>query len=142
AVDFTYAGGVKVELRSGGPEVKSGGVRFEGTEGWVFVSRDQFQAEPESLLTTRIGPDEIHLAPESESSTHMGIWLDCIRTRNPKGLNVPVEVGHRSATVCHLANIAIELGRKLKWDPAAEQFLDDDDANRLCWRAMREPWQL
>ena len=142
AVDFTYAGGVKVELRSGGPEVDTGGVRFEGTEGWVFVSRDQFQAEPESLVTARIGPEEIHLAPESESSTHMGIWLDCIRKRNPKGLNVPVEVGHRSATVCHLANIAMELGRPLKWDPAAEQFLDDEEANRLCWRAMREPWRL
>jgi predicted dehydrogenase len=142
AVDFTYADGVKVELRSGGTEVGSGGVRFEGTEGWVYVSRDQYRAEPESLLTTRIGPDEIHLATEVASGTHMGIWLDCIRTGNRNGLNVPVEVGHRSATVCHLANIAMELKRPLKWDPAAEQFVDDDEANRHCWRPMREPWQI
>jgi len=136
-VDYTYAGGVKVELRSGG-----NGVRFEGPEGWVYVSRERLDAEPKSLLTSRIRPDEIHLAPEGTAGTHMGIWLDCIRTRNPKGLNAPVEVGHRSATVCHLANIAMELGRKLKWDPAEEQFIDDEEANRLCWRPMRDPWQI
>ncbi len=142
AVDFTYAGGVKVELRSGGTEVKTGGVRFEGSEGWVYVSREELRAEPESLLRARIGPEEIHLGPEGGGGTHMGIWLDCIRTRNSKRLNAPVEVGHRSATVCHLANIAMELGRKLKWDPDAEQFLDDDEANRMTWRPMREPWQI
>jgi predicted dehydrogenase len=112
-LDFTYAGGVKVELRSGGTEVKTGSVRFEGTKGWILVSRDRIDAEPKALLTSRIGPDEIHLAPRGGSSTHMGIWLDCVRTRNARGLNAPVEVGHRSATVCHLANIAMELGRKL-----------------------------
>ena len=141
-VDFTYAGGVKVELRSGGDDVGSGSVRFQGTEGWVRVSREQMDAEPKSLLTARIGPDEIHLAPEGTSSTHMGIWLDCIRTRDAKALNAPVEIGHRSATVCHLANIAMELSRKLKWDPAKEQFLDDDEANRMTWRPMRQPWQI
>jgi predicted dehydrogenase len=141
-LDFTYAGGVKVELRSGGTEVKTGSVRFEGTKGWILVSRDRIDAEPKALLTSRIGPDEIHLAPRGGSSTHMGIWLDCVRTRNARGLNAPVEVGHRSATVCHLANIAMELGRKLKWDPAAEQFVDDDEANRMTWRPMRPPWGL
>lgn len=136
-VDFTYAGGVMLELRSGG-----NGVRFEGSEGWVYVDRSKLDADPKSLLTARIGPDEIHLAPESGGGTHMGIWLDCIRSRNPKGINVPVEIGHRSATVCHLANIAMELGRKLKWDPADEKFPDDDEANRHLWRPMREPWRL
>ena len=136
-VDFTYAKGVKVELRSDG-----NGVRFEGTEGCVYVSRLKLDAEPKSLLTSRIGPDEIHLTPQGTGGTHMGIWLDCIRTRNARGLNAPVEVGHRSSTVCHLANIAMELGRKLKWDPAGEQFVDDDQANRLTWRPMRPPWQI
>jgi len=141
-VDLTYAGGVKLELRSGGSEVKTGGVRFEGTEGWIYVSREKLDAEPKSLLTSRIGPDEIRLAPEGEGGTHMGIWLDCIRKRTPKGINVTPEIGHRSATVCHLANIGMELGRKLVWDPAAEQFVDDDEANRLTWRPMREPWRI
>jgi predicted dehydrogenase len=136
-VDFTYAGGVTVELRSGG-----NGVRFEGPEGWIYVSRSELKAEPESLLTSRIGPDEIHLAPEGGGGTHMGIWLESIRTRSPKLLNAPVEVGHRSATVCHLANIAMELGRPLKWDPIREQFVEDDQANRHLWRPMREPWRI
>ena len=141
AVDLKYENGVPVELRSGGTEVKSGGLRFEGTEGWIEVSRSKLDAEPKSLLTSRIGPDEIHLAPEG-GGTHMGIWLDAIRARNPKGVNVPAEVGHRSATICHLANMVMELGRDLKWDPVAEEFLDDDHANRLRRRPMREPWRI
>ena len=140
-VDFTYANGVRVELRSGGKEMNTGGVWFVGTEGWIHVSREQISAKPASLLTSQIGPDEIHLAPPDRASTHMGIWLDCVRAQNTKGLNVPAEVGHRSATLCHLANIAMELGRKLKWDPAAEQF-DDDEANRMTSRPMRAPWKL
>jgi predicted dehydrogenase len=142
AVDMTYAGGVTVELRSGDKEVRTGGLRFEGTEGTIEVSREQLDAEPKSLLTSRIGPDEIRLAPEGEGRTHMGLWLDCVRKRSPSGLNVPAEVGHRSATVCHLANIAMELERALRWDPAEEQFVGDDDANRLRRRAMREPWRI
>ncbi len=141
-VDFTYAGGEVVELRSGGTEVGTGGVRFEGTEGWIQVGRDGIDAEPKSLLTSRIGPDEIHLAPEIEVASHMGIWLECIRQSNPRALNAPVEIGHRSATCCHLANICMELKRKLRWDPAAEQFIDDDQANRMTWRPMRAPWQI
>ena len=140
-VDFLYAGGVKLELRSLTGK-GTGGVRFEGTEGWIFVGRDGMSANPASLLTSRLGPNETRLAPPDQASSHMGIWLDCIRARSPKGLNVPAEIGHRSATVCHLANIAMELKRPLKWDPVTEQFVDDDEANRRTWRAMREPWSI
>ena len=138
-VDFTYADDVTVQLRS---NEDLNGVRFLGNEGWIYVSRSRIDAEPKSLLTSRIGPDEIHLAPKSGGGTHMGIWLDCIRNRKPAGLNAPVEVGHRSATVCHLANIVMALGRKLKWDPAEEQFIDDDEANRMTWRPLRQPWRF
>jgi len=140
-VDFTFADDVKVELRSGGSEMKTGNVQFEGTEGRIKVSREQLVATPNSLLTTLLGPDEIRLGPEG-GGTHMGVWLDCVRARNAKGLNAPVDVGHRSATLCHLANIAMELQRELTWDPEAEQFIDDDEANRLRRRPMREPWQI
>jgi predicted dehydrogenase len=136
-VDFSYAGGVTVELRSGGS-----GVRFEGSEGWIYVDRSKLEADPTSVLTSRIGPGEIRLAPEGEASTHMGLWLESIRTRNRDLPNVPVEVGHRSATVCHLANIAMTLGRKLQWNPIDEVFIDDDEANRMTYRPMREPWQI
>ena len=72
----------------------------------------------------------------------MGIWLDCCGPAARRGYNVPVEVGHRSATVCHLANIAMELGRKLKWDPRPEEFVGDDEANRLVSRPIPRPWTL
>ena len=138
-VDFLYEGGVTVQLRSGG-----NGVRFEGSEGWVFVSRAKLEAEPKSVLTSTIGPEEIHLArgPHGAGGTHMEIWLECVRQRNARGLNVPVEVGHRSATVCHLANIAMMLQRPLRWDPVRERFAHDDEANRLRHRPMREPWRI
>ncbi|MBN2476656.1 MAG: Gfo/Idh/MocA family oxidoreductase [Pirellulales bacterium] len=140
-VDFRYAGGETVELRSLEGS-GSGGVRFQGSEGWIFVGRDGMSAEPASLLTARVGPNDLHLAPPDQPGSHMGIWLDCVRRRSPKGLNVPVEIGHRSATLCHLANIAMEVERKLQWDPAAEQFVGDDEANLMTWRPMRQPWQI
>ena len=72
----------------------------------------------------------------------LGIWLNAVRDRNPKGVNVPVNVGQRSATVCHLANMAMQLGRELEWDPSAEVFVDDDEANRMISRPLRAPWNL
>jgi predicted dehydrogenase len=131
-VDFDYASGVAVQLRSVGSG--TGRVRLEGTDGWIQVSRERLDAQPNSLLTSRIGPDEIHLLPAGPKRSQMENWLDCVRTGRTSGLFTPAEIGHRSATVCHLANIAMELGRPLQWDPAAEQFVDDDQANRLCWR--------
>lgn len=140
-VDFTYANGVKVELRSGGEDSRfEGFVRFEGTEGWIYVDRSRLDASPKSILTSPLGATDLRLGP-SRPGTHMGIWLDCVRARDAKGVNVPAEIGHRSATVCHLANIAMELRRKLTWDPAGERFVNDEEANRLAARAPREPWR-
>ncbi len=144
-VDFTYAGGATVQLRSGDAVKYDGnGVRFEGAEGWVYVTRDKLEAEPKSLLATRLGPNDIRLLPDfaETGDTHMGNWLHAIRTRRPDALRVPVEAGHRSATVCHLANIAMELERPLQWDPAAEAFVADDQANRMRTRPTREPWGI
>ena len=66
--------------------------------------------------------------------------LSCIKSRHQP--NAPVEVGHRTATVCHLANIARELGRKLRWDPVHEEFIRDDEANRLVDRPRRKGFAL
>ena len=67
-------------------------------------------------------------------------FLQCVRSR--KDPYFPVDIGHRISTVCHLANIAIKLGRKLKWDPVAEQFTGDAEALALMGRPRRDPWQL
>ena len=130
-VEYTYASGVKIFLNKGG------GTRFEGTEGWIYVNRGKLEAEPKSLLTSVIGPDEIHLY---ESRDHKQNFLDCIKSRKDPICNA--EVGHRSSTVCHLGNIAMLLDRPLKWDPQKEQFIGDDEANRMTWHPRRSPWRL
>jgi len=133
-VDFecTYANGVKLLCRTGGS-----GTRFEGTKGWVHVNRGSLKAEPASLLTQTIGANEIHLY---ESGNHHRDFLDCIRSRQQPICNA--EIGHRSSTVCHLGNIAMLLKRPLKWDPAKEEFIGDDAANRTRWRPARAPWSI
>ncbi|OHB76383.1 MAG: hypothetical protein A2Z25_20180 [Planctomycetes bacterium RBG_16_55_9] len=130
-IEYTYANGVKMFLKSGG------GTRFEGTEGWIYVNRGKLEAEPKSLLTSVIGPDEKHLY---QSRDHKRDFLDCIRSR--KDPICTAETGHRTSTVCHLGNIAMRLARPLKWDPQKEQFLNDDEANRMTRRPARAPWRL
>ncbi len=113
------------------------GVRFEGTDGWVYVRRGFIDAEPKSLLTSVIGPEELHLYKSSE---HKRNWVECMLSR--RETVAPVENGHRSCSACLLGEIAMRTGRKLKWDPVAEQFTNDAAANNMLSRAMRPPWHL
>jgi predicted dehydrogenase len=135
SIEYTYANGVKVICADN--KKNKQGILFEGDEGWVYVMRGKIDAQPKSLLTSTIGPDEIHLY---KSNNHKGNWLECIKSRAET--IAPVEIGHRSCTVCLLGEIAMRLGRKLKWDPDTEQFIGDDQANRMLWRPMRSPWRL
>ncbi len=75
-----------------------------------------------------------------ESNAHPNHWLDCIKSGERPICDV--EIGHRSATVCHLGNIAIRLGRELHWDPKAERFVGDEQANLMTSRPMRAPWHV
>ncbi len=128
-----YANGVELICKT---EVKGWtGARFEGTDGWVQVGR--FDTYPKSLKQSVIGPNEIRLY---DSSNHHRNFIDCIKTASEPA--APVEVGHRSATVCHLGNIAMTLKRKLKWDPVNEKFIGDDEANRMLDRPRRSPWHI
>jgi len=135
SIEYTYANGVKVICTDN--KKNKQGVVFEGTEGWVYVKRGQIDAQPKSLLTSTIGPNEIRLY---KSNNHKANWLECIKSRAET--IAPVEIGHRSCTVCLLGEIAMRLGRKLKWDPDTEQFIGDETANRMLWRPMRSPWRL
>jgi hypothetical protein len=141
-VKFLYKNGVSMELLSRTGDAPNG-VQFVGSEGQIWVDRGKILAEPKSVLTSKILPDEIHLDPEFAGTQHMARWLEAIRTRKQSPINVPAEVGHRSATVCHLANIAMELPRQvLSWDPVKEEFVGNDAANSLTARTMREPWRI
>ena len=113
------------------------GVFFEGSEGWIFIARERMDAHPKSLLSTSILPSEIRLY---QSENHYFNFLECIRTRAETA--VPAEIAHRSISIAHLGNIAMRLGRKLRWDPERERFADDPEADRMIMCAMRSPWQL
>jgi len=113
------------------------GVLFEGTEGWVNVSRAGLDVHPKSLLTSAIGPNEIHLY---KSNDHVGNFIDCLKSRSLT--IVPPEVAQRSMSIGELGIIAMKMERKLKWNPEKERFINDPEANRFLWRPMRSPWHL
>jgi len=114
------------------------GVTFEGTKGKIYVDRGKLEADPNSLLDSKIGPDGIHLY---KSDDHFRNFIDCVRSREPTA--APVEVAHRSITICHLGNIAMRLKReKLRWDPRTEQIIGDDEAAKMLSRPYRAPWTL
>jgi predicted dehydrogenase len=131
--ECVYASGVKVVIS----DKHKGGVTFEGTEGSVWVTRGGFKSEPEALWESVIGPNEVRLY---ESRNHYRNFIDGVLSR--KEPIAPCETAHRSITLAHLGNIAMRLGRDLKWDPGKEKFVGDDEANRMLSRPYRAPWQL
>jgi predicted dehydrogenase len=134
-VTFRYANGVVMTCTAGDPSIKFiGGDGWVGNRGW----RGPVEASSPQILNSKIGPDELHLYtnPEGEHDD----FLKCVKSR--KEPYFPVDICHRVSTVCHLANIAIRTGRKLKWDPVQERFQDDVGAQAMLSRPMRSPWKL
>lgn len=131
--EVKYANGVRLIMDTGDPA----GVRFEGDAGWIFVIREQIEASDREILRQKVGDNEIKLY---QSNNHMKNFLECMRSRRDPA--APVEVGHRSNTVCVLAHIAMKLGRRLQWNPQVERFVDDDEANRWLDYPHREPWTV
>jgi myo-inositol 2-dehydrogenase / D-chiro-inositol 1-dehydrogenase len=146
----------KAEYKNGITMLTSGGypngIRYEGTEGWIFVTRGNYTASPSDpvqagantkaldasdpkILTSVIKPNEIHLYVSNEQH---GNWLDCIRSR--KEPISPVEIGHRACTVCLVTHIAMKMERKLIWDPGKELFINDKEANSMLSRPQRAPY--
>lgn len=129
------------------------GVKFIGTEGWIYVNRvnqvtgsdpaanltnpKALDASDPRLLNSVIGPDEVHLI---ESHDHHANWLEAIRTRQLP--LAPSEVGHRSCSACLLHHMAMKAGRSLHWDPLRERFNNDDEANTWTSRAHRWPYVI
>jgi predicted dehydrogenase len=130
---YTYANGVKVTCSM----KEKGGATFIGEKGSIYVTRGTISSDPPEILKEMLGEMDTRLYV---STNHHKNWLDCIRTR--KAPICEAEIGHRSATVCHLGNLAIKTGRKLTWDPQKETFVDDKEANALLSKAYRSPWKL
>ena len=146
-VTFTYANGVQQIAKTtrddnifGGVVNKAGqrnGLRFEGTEGWIWVNRGDLEASKDEIITTPLPADAPRLPV---SADHMGNFFECVRSR--KDPIAAVEIGHRSASMCHLAAIALRLRQKLTWDPAKEEFTGDfaREAGAFVAREMRKPY--
>ena len=136
-VKMRYSDGIEVSFL--GPNDP---IRFHGERGLMKVRRNYFEVDPTELITN--GPDpkvaEKWKGGGHVASPHLENRLDCIRTRETP--NAPVEVGHRTVTICHLANIARVLNRPLRWDSVSEKFIDDDNGNQLLDRPRREGFEL
>ena len=130
---------VSFELEGTGP---MGGAIFLGEDCKMEINRNKFTTNPPDFVTDA-PPAEVQGKWEGDgwiARPHIQNWLDCMASREPP--NADVEIGHRSISVCHLLNIARELGRKLQWDPAAEQFVRDNEANALVDRPRRIGYEL
>ncbi len=145
-----YANGVKMIISNELPN----GIKFEGTEGWIFVTRGNYRASAsdpvisnantkaltasnDKIITSVIGENEINLYKSAEQH---GNWLDCIRSRNQP--ISPVEVGHRSCSTCLIHHVVMKVKRKVYWDPMNERFINDDEANSMLNRPHRFPYEI
>jgi predicted dehydrogenase len=113
------------------------GVKFEGTDGWIWVNRADLAASKEDILNTPLPDNAMHPEP---STDHMGNFFDCVRSR--KDPIAKVEEGHRSACIGHLIIAALRSGQKLQWDPAKEQFTGEGARTATAYiaREMRKPY--
>lgn len=149
AVRYTYSNGIGLNINSteddtlGGeiknPKGQRNGIRFEGTDGWIWVNRAELTASDPQLLTTPLPENAVRLY---KSTNHMGNFIDCVRSRELPICDV--ETGHRSATMCHLAAISLRTGLKLDWDSGREEFVGEHagTANAYVTREMRRPYDF
>ncbi len=135
-LEFTYANGVKL-ISTTTKDSAQWGARFEGSEGSLYIETKEIITDPKTIDTSDIGPDGIHLY---RASNHHVNFLDCVKSR--KQPSAPGEVGHRSASICHIGAIALELNEGLTWDPVKEEFEGNTAANALCSRPSRGKWGL
>jgi predicted dehydrogenase len=126
-----YQDGVRMTITNRAPN----GVKFEGSGGWIFVTRGQIEASRQELLDQPLPAGATRLY---KSDNHMANFFDCIRSR--KDPICTVEIGHRSISVAHLGVISVRLGRPIKWDPARQQVVGDKDAARWLQREQRKPY--
>jgi myo-inositol 2-dehydrogenase / D-chiro-inositol 1-dehydrogenase len=145
SVTYTYANGVvhtsnstTASMWHGGvkdPKGQQHGIKFIGSDGWIWVTRGTIQANDRQILREKL-PDNAKRV--YHSNDHMANFFDCVKTRKPT--ICPASVGHRSASLCHLGVIAIRLGRKLTWNPEKERFVNDAEANTYLARPLRKPY--
>ena len=116
------------------------GTKWIGTDGWVWVDRDGFDASNPEWLKGDSLPEDLRKVKLYESHEHRRNFLDSVKSRKPT--ITPVETAHHSTLPGHLGLISMMVGRKLQWDVANEKILNDAAASELMTRPYREPWKL
>ena len=129
-----YANGVEMVHEDFG---RGWAVRFIGSEGSLDISRKFLDSKPESIVTAEIKDGDARLY---KSENHYRDWLTAIKKRSKPICDV--EIGHRSASVCNLANIAYEHGQELTWDPVKEKFVKGGKANKFRTKKYRKPYKI
>jgi hypothetical protein len=134
---YKYASGVTVygTAYPGEPIGNDGGACFVGTGGRIAVDRDALVSDPPDIVREPLRPNEVHLY---RSTSHSGNFLECVRTR--KRPICDADIAHRAASALLLGGVVKQLKRRLIWNPQAEQFVKDDEANRMLSIAKRPPW--
>jgi predicted dehydrogenase len=140
-MSFTYANGI-VMTSEPFDEKMTKGVKFWGENGWIEVARGYFNASDPKFMPPASVLEQDPNVPYETKIPHQVNFIEAVRSRQDPV--VPVEIGHSSCTVCTLGNIACELKRTIKWDPATETFVDDTDgaATKLMHYEYRSPWKL
>ena len=137
-VTMKYANGTLLKLHGAKRHLEDLGAIFIGDKGKIDIQRGSYHPDDEELL--KGAPDKIPANSPGECVPHLANFFDCMRTRKRPAADA--EIAHRSTTVCYLVNHCRELGRKLQWDPKAERFVNDDEANKLLSRPRREGYEL
>jgi predicted dehydrogenase len=144
-MQLRWPNGLKMEYSSIGSPCESG-TKFIGDQGWVRADRSGIWSEPASLVKVNFGPKDVrlHASPDCGDqysyTSHTADFFRSVRTRQDPVS--PVEEGHAASTLGNVSDICLRLGRKLKWDPAQQQFVGDDDANAMLSRPARSPWTI
>jgi predicted dehydrogenase len=137
--ELKYPRGVTMTIAGGYPDIKMG-VKWIGTEGWVWVDRGGFDASNPAWKQGKYLPRELRKVKLYTSSDHQQNFLDCIKTR--QATVTPVEIGHNSAIPGHLCLISMLTERKIRWDAKEEKIIGDPEASKLMTREYRAPWKM
>jgi predicted dehydrogenase len=164
SVQYRYADGVTMNVSAGAGELDprqrhdgpvvgrtpNPGIRFEGTDGWIESHgwRGSLKASRRSMLDAVIDsasvkvyrPSQIIARTDSFNGGEHRNFIDCVKSRQP--CYAPAETAHRTITIAHIGNIAMRLGRTLRWNPDTEQFVGDAEADKMLSREQREPWTI
>jgi len=138
-IELKYPEDITMTVAGGYDDIRSG-TKWIGTDGWVWVDRDGFDASNPEWKKYKQLPEELRKVKLYESSEHHRNFLDCVKSRKPT--ITPVETAHHSAIPGHLGLISMIVGRKLRWDAKHEKILHDHGASELLTRPYRAPWHL